>query len=96
MLMPRWASRIELEVVSARVERLQDISEEDALAEGVPCSAWDEEDWVDSDGYPTCGDQRAKLAREEFVDLWESINGKKAPWASNQFVWRIEFKKVQP
>ena len=96
MLMPRWASRIELEVVSARVERLQDISEEDALAEGVPCSAWDEEDWVDSDGYPTCGDQRAKRAREEFVDLWESINGKKAPWASNQFVWRIEFKKVQP
>jgi len=90
--MPRWASRIQLEVTGVRVERLQDISEEDAWAEGVPCSAWQEWDW-DDDGYPTPWGKRYQRAKEEYEELWESINGL-GSWASDPFVWVIEFKAV--
>lgn len=93
--MPRWASRITLEIVSVRVERLQDISASDARAEGVPCSSWSEDDWVDSDGYPTCADQREQQAICEYAELWESINGKTHPWESNPWVWVIEFKVMR-
>lgn len=57
--MPRWASRITLEVESVRVERLQDISEEDAVAEGIlPFSS-----------------SPSKIPVMQFQDLWEAING---------------------
>ena len=59
MFMPRWASRIMLEVVSVRIERLQDISEADAKAEG--CAVW-----------PEC---EAPAAYNLYSALWESING---------------------
>lgn len=76
--MPRWASRLTLEVTQVRVERLQDISEADAIAEG--CG-------VMRDVVPVV------TARDEFAALWESIHGAKA-WVRNPWVWVVEFKKV--
>lgn len=91
--MPRWASRITLEVVSVRVERVQDISGEDAFAEGVPCSAWSHEDWIGSDAIPTSTLDRESYAIEEFAALWDSINAKRGfGWEANPWVWAVEFK----
>jgi hypothetical protein len=79
--MPRWASRITLNVVSTRMERLHSITEEDAIAEGV--------DAVSVADVPRNG----TLSRvADFAQLWQMINGKRAPWASNPPVWRVEFK----
>lgn len=114
--MPRWASRITLEVTDVRVQRLQEISEEDAKAEG--CDAIQPEKWWQ--GYrdigeqllhqqhrgPTppdwmiepheCGirDPLAYTARESFRFLWSRINGKRAPWDSNPWVWVISFRRL--
>lgn len=91
--MPRWASRITLEVTGVRVERLQDISEVDAISEGVRQMRDGSECWVGREGprglvtpWPT--------AREAFRDLWRSINGPDS-WAENPFVWVIEFKRIK-
>ena len=84
IFMPRWASRITLEIVSVRVERLQEITEEDAIKEGA-LSLGDpsgEADW--SVGF----------AKACFQRLWDSINGKKYPWKDNPFVWVIEFRRI--
>lgn len=82
IFMPRWASRITLEITEVRVERLQDISEADAMAEGMPQNAA-----IDCrPGYRN---------RELFQELWDRINGKKHPFASNPWVWAIEFKIVE-
>lgn len=78
--MPRWAGRLTLDVVSVRVERLQDISEEDARAEGVERS---KEDHVP-----------LYTHRATFERLWDHINGKRATWESNPWVWRIEFRRL--
>ncbi len=83
--MPRWASRITLEITGVRVERLQDISEGDALAEGCSSTAVVHEDGEDYTGH---------YASEDYRDLWESINGPAAGsstpgcgcWSSNN--WR--------
>ena len=78
--MPRWASRITLEVTAVRVERVQDISEEDALAEGV----WAAYKWAIS-CTPILG----------FKRLWDSINAKRGySFDSNPFVWVIEFRRI--
>lgn len=78
--MPRWASRIMLEITNVRAERLHDISEADAKAEGV--GAW--HDTKDGTVY-----------RPEFSMLWDSINAKRGhSWDTNPWVWVIEFKKV--
>ena len=80
--MPRWASRITLEVTGVRVERVQDISIADAMAEGVvecneslrglePCMEW----------------------RYAYEDLWNSINGPGA-WDSNPWVWVVGFRRI--
>lgn len=78
IFMPRWASRITLEVIGVRVERLQEISEVDAIAEGMQ-----------SPGIPAAMSNRAAFAR-----LWDDINGKRAPWASNPWVWVVEFRRL--
>lgn len=78
--MPRWASRITLEVTSVRVERLQDISEKDAWAEG--CEGYDDDVTGGKSGY------------SEFHDLWEQINGPES-WAANPWVWVVEFRRLE-
>lgn len=93
--MPRWASRILLEIVAVRVERLQDISEADAQAEGVERVVagvgWRRYCDPDSEevGVPPCGD-----ARRSFRSLWKFINGTES-WNDNPWVWVIEFKKLE-
>lgn len=86
--MPRWASRILLEITAVRVERLNDISEADSRAEGCPWS----DGAPDEHGLPT---QLVVEAKDEFVHLWRSINGP-GSWETNPWVWVIEFKKVTP
>jgi hypothetical protein len=81
IFMPRWASRITLEITNIRVERLQEITEEDALKEGIKT------------GDSSMG--HVFTAKEHFKGLWDSINGKKYPWSSNPWVWCIEFKKLE-
>lgn len=82
--MPRWASRITLEITNVRVERLNDISEEDARKEGVEALVQKAGGFV-ADGFYKAG----------FVMLWESINGP-GSWIKNPWVWVIEFKRVKP
>lgn len=88
IFMPRWASRITLEISDVRVERLQAITEEDAKAEGVEARRTDEDCW--SDG----------TYRSAYEYLWGEINGwdgqpgAKAPWPSNPWVWALTFKRL--
>jgi hypothetical protein len=89
--MPRWASRLQLEVTGVRVERLQEISEEDAEAEGVAFAGGY---WLGGP-HPIKGTPKIySTARDAFASLWDSINGERAPWKSNDWVWRIAFRKV--
>lgn len=88
--MPRWASRITLAVTDVRVERLQDISEADAIAEGVELTQ-------QSQGlyYKHPSDQRmTAVASLAFQWLWESINGPDS-WDANPWVWVVEFERKQ-
>ena len=82
--MPRWASRITLEVTGVRVERLQDISEADAMAEGVHYSLLEK---------IQAGQDR--WARHAYKKLWESIHGPDS-WDLNPWVWVVEFKRATP
>lgn len=75
IFMPRWASRLTLKVTEVRIQRLQEISEEDALAEGVTATP-------------------PYTARSWLHDLWNSINGERADWASNPWVWAVSFVVV--
>lgn len=93
IFMPRKASRITLLVKNIRVERLQEISEQDAIAEGVERL---EDGWK---CYGNCpeheqGYDRRTSAKASFMSLWNSINGKTYPWDSNPFVWVVEFERV--
>jgi hypothetical protein len=77
--MPRWASRITLEVTGVRVERLQDISEADAHAEGIPGDLL----------------HRAQgWSPRAFQLLWELINGAES-WNTNPWVWVVEFRRIE-
>jgi hypothetical protein len=87
MFMPRWASRISLEITGVRVERLQDISEADALAEGIV-------QLTEGFGLPDGSHFHAADPRQSYLSLWESINGPGSVEA-NQWVWVIDFKKIQ-
>jgi len=85
--MPRLASRILREIVSVRVERLNDISQADAVAEGA--MVWAQE--LDTQIKDLPGED----AQFAFLALWESINGA-GSWAANPWVWVVEFKRVTP
>lgn len=105
--MPRWASRIILEVTGVRVERLQAISEADALAEGIEKShidiakrqRWKIYDFTDGpDGYAEvryCGPTHTLSPLRSYESLWLNINGP-GSWNANPWVWVIEFKRVKP
>ena len=86
IFMPRSSSRILLEVTAVRVERVQDISERDATAEGCIASNDDL-----TDGYFDIP------ARSSFETLWDSINASRGyGWDSNPWVWVVEFKAIHP
>lgn len=100
--MPRAVARLFLRVTNVRVERLQDISEEDIIAEGVepyrdfeccgrPCGHL-------VDGPECCGrpDEVVDFKRA-WVELWDSINGKRdgASWDANPWVWVVEFERIE-
>jgi hypothetical protein len=91
--MPRWASRILLEITDVRVERLQAISDKQALAEGVRLYADHAAlgDWYHVEGKETYSAD----PRKSFELLWSSINGPTA-WDTNPWVWAVEFKRVTP
>lgn len=80
MFMPRWASRLTLRVTGVRVERLQEISEDDAGAEGLR----------GNEG----GEWGCEGLIEDFEALWESINGT-GSWDENPWVWVIEFEPIR-
>lgn len=87
--MPRWASRILLEITDVRVERLNNICEGDAQAEGVAQlrgGFWKH--------YQPGWTQHQLSARGSFVTLWKSIYGEES-WQANLWVWVIEFRRVE-
>ncbi len=90
--MPRWASRITLEITDVRVERLQDISEAESRAEGI---IQYEDEIGYGTGYPDTDPNLAGTGVGAFRKLWESINGAGA-WDANPWVWVISFQQVQP
>ena len=105
IFMPRWASRILLEVTDVKVERLQEITEEDAIKEGMPdeypissaycprCAGLGSRSFKTTEtGCPNCD-----TAKKRFKNLWDSINGRKPgkTWDDNPWVWVIEFRRVK-
>lgn len=82
--MPRWASRLTLEITGVRVERLQEINETDAAAEGV--ATW-------APGALSPEGQSADPS-DQFRWLWQSINGPES-WDANPWVWVVEFKRLE-
>lgn len=86
IFMPRWASRIDLDLLAVRVERLHDISDADICAElGCP-SEW-----------PGPGPEPyQRNLRGAFAATWDQINGTRAPWSSNPWVWVISFRRIEP
>ena len=100
IFMPRSICRILLEIINIRVERLQDITEEEAIAEGIepiPFADSKKKDNMFTVTTPE-GDKynyssNFKTAKEAFKALWQSINGP-GSWEQNPWVWVIEFKKL--
>src|SRR5690606_34593004 len=108
IFMPRWASRLTLTVTDVRVERLQDCSEEDAIAEGVETDLWDmapvARDYSRPDGHfvgwdigilpPNTSVDADRVGRESYRTLWDSINGAGA-WEANPWVVAVTFTVEQ-
>lgn len=91
--MPRWASRLTLRITDVRVQRLQDISQEDAAAEGAGL-------YVPGHGFITEGELHADpgysnylAPRQGFEAIWTEINGADS-WAANPWVWAISFETI--
>lgn len=86
--MPRWASRLTLEITDVRVERVQEISEEDAKAEGIERVKWD--------GDPTDGYDALETYRASFRRSWDAIYANQGyGWDANPWVWVIGFRGLQ-
>lgn len=94
--MPRWASRILLEVGNVRVERLHDLTERDAMAEGVEPVVVGEgwRRYCDT-GMELAGVVPCETARGSFRSLWGHLNGEDH-WGANPWVWVVEFSVIQP
>lgn len=90
--MPRWASRLTLEVTGVRVERLQDISRGDAIAEGTPCYVCGAAMNGSSEADCHCFHRRAQPS--DYRGLWEQINGS-GSWDANPWVWVVEFRRIE-
>jgi hypothetical protein len=104
--MPRHACRLKLKILSIRVERLHDITPDDADREGV--ESWNEDYtseegalhadyanylWVNKKGHPEYHFPSFPNPIDSFRSLWIKINGQES-WDSNPWVWRIEFEKL--
>ena len=109
IFMPRWASRITLEITGIRVERLQEITECDAEKEGMPdevpmspvyCPVCEGRGFRDAYHPLSLGDMEVDCtecdtAKKKFKNLWDSINGRKPgkAWNDNPWVWVVEFRR---
>lgn len=88
--MPRWASRITLEITNVRVERVQEISEKDAFAEGIP-------DATRHGAFRNYGRGEPlylNTPQKSFRSLWDSTTKRGFGWSENPFVWCITFKRI--
>jgi hypothetical protein len=111
IFMPRWASRMTLEITDVRVQRLQEITVEDVQAEGIrlPCRVPDPAKPTEVipllrvTGTPSPREFSSKRAedwtaedywRHAFAHEWNVLNGKRAPWATNPWVWAISFRRA--
>jgi hypothetical protein len=97
--MPRWASRITLEITDVRVERVQEITEADARADGVERSDWE----FSCEPYRNYADPRRMPGRSfatalrSFETLWDSLNGRRGyGWDANPWVWVVSFNRINP
>ncbi|PYC33893.1 hypothetical protein [Pseudomonas protegens] len=88
----RRYSRILLEITDVRVERLQDITWEQALDEGIGDHRFECDRPVEPDGYPACSCGSVGYV-DAFAALWNSTGG---DWDANPWVWVVEFRRVQP
>ena len=80
--MPKKYARLWLEVVKVRAERLQDITVEDIITEGLQSHFREHDAVID--------------LRTQFARLWNTLYGKKHPWESNEWLWVYDFKVVKP
>lgn len=106
IFMPRWASRITLEIVNVRVERLQRIGGTDAIAEGIALDKLADNGYWKNYEFTTAHPRRNAVVTDEkhrivgyrnpvdsYRSLWQSINGA-GSWDANPWVWVVEFKKL--
>lgn len=92
--MPRWASRITLEVTGVRIENLQDISEADAIAEGIETNEYfARQEYFDC--VAPAGSHGRPRPISEYQALWDSLNAARCPWVDSPYVWVVEFKRAQ-
>lgn len=97
--MPRWASRITLRITNVRVERLQDITEKDAIAEGIEGrpGEWKSYEIIHEGAHKGKPHPHAAVPNRSAItsyrELWEQINGPPS-WAANPWVWAVEFERV--
>lgn len=85
--LPREDARLWLEIISVRAERLQDITEADIIAEGITVNIAAQMTGIPWSSLPTL--------HHGFAQAWDFINGKRAQWESNPWVWVIEFKQSE-
>lgn len=96
IFMPRWACRLWLELTEVRVERLQECSEADAIAEGIECVGGPTScnPWRNYRiGQPGEMNMHCSAPSRSYMTLWESINGE-GSWEANPWVWVLTFKRV--
>lgn len=102
--MPRCASRLTLHITDVRVERLQDISEADAIAEGITCEkvivyahcngGYHQEEIADRFFFDDCDDKGFGTGNDAYAALWEKINGA-GSLDANPWVWVIDFSVIK-
>ncbi len=100
--MPKWAARIWRELTDVRVQRLQDITEEEAKAEGVRVPVDENENvYIDISSryrpvdYFSWDELKTNLFRAHFAGQWDQIDGKRSPWKQSDRVWALTFRRIQ-
>ncbi len=94
IFMPRWASRLTLEVIDVRVEQIQNITADDAELEGIELHDFENRVTGDVEQCYSCGDIQGDSPREVFRELWDSIAKPGEKWADSPYVWAVTFKRV--